>query len=75
MMNGNSITGNRRNIDHKRFKVYFDNKPETAIDAEKRICLTLKSSGQTIRLSENEAYDLVAELAKALKWGNTRRVH
>jgi hypothetical protein len=66
--------GNRKVIS-RRFKVYFDNKPRTAIDSEKRICLNLKSSGQIIRLSEDEAYDLVAELAKALKWGHNRKFH
>ena len=75
MYNGNIATDGNRKSSFRRFKVYFDNKPRTAVDSEKRICLGLKSSGQVIRLSEDEAYDLVAELAKALKWGHNRRVH
>ena len=75
MVNGNLISGIRRNSEPKRFKVYFDNKPQNAADSQKRVCLALKSTGQIIRLSETEAYDLMAELAKALKWGHNRRVH
>ena len=75
MVNGNIVSGNKRLQDSRRFKVYFDNKPQNAADAQKRVCLALKSTGQIIRLSETEAYDLMAEMAKALKWGHNRRVH
>ena len=75
MVNGNLISGNKRNNELRRFKVYFDNKPQTAADAQKRVCVALKSTGQIIRLSETEAYDMMAELAKALKWGHNRRSH
>ena len=75
MADGNTIAGSRKGGEYRRFKVYFDNKPRTAVDAEKRVCLALKSTGQIIRLSEEEAYDLVSELAKALKWGHSKRYH
>ena len=75
MVNGNFISGNKRSSDTKRFKVYFDNKPQNAADAQKKVCLALKSTGQIIRLSETEAYDLMAEIAKAFKWGQNRRVN
>ena len=75
MINGNVATDKKRHSDFRRFKVYFDNNPKTAVDSEKRVCLALKSTGQIIRLSEKEAYDLMAELVKALKWGHSRRVH
>ena len=75
MVNGNFIPGNKRSSETKRFKVYFDNKPKTAADAQKKVCLALKSTGQIIRLSETEAYDLMAEIAKALKWGHNQRIH
>lgn len=75
MINGNIATDKKRNSEFRRFKVYFDNNPRTAVDAEKRVCLALKSTGQVIRLSEQEAYDLLADMAKALKWGHSRRVH
>ena len=75
MVNSNFIPGNKRGNEMRRFKVYFDNKPKTAADAQKRVCLALKATGQIIRLSETEAYDMMAELAKALKWGHNRKVH
>lgn len=75
MLNGNSLHRDNKNSDFRRFKVYYDNRPPTAADAEKRVCLALKSTGQVIRLNEIEAYDLLSELAKALKWGHNRRHH
>jgi hypothetical protein len=75
MVNGNLLKRDGKFSDFRRFKVYYDNKPPTAADAEKRVCLALKSSGQVIRLSEIEAYDLMSELTKALKWGHSRRHH
>jgi hypothetical protein len=75
MVNGNLLHNDNKYGDFRRFKVYYDGKPPTAADAEKRVCLALKSTGQVIRLSEVEAYDLMAELVKALKWGHRRRHH
>ena len=76
MINGNISQTNRRNDGSaRRFKVYYDKRPPTAADADKRVCLSLKSTGQVIRLSDSEAYDLVAEIAKALKWGHRQRYH
>ena len=75
MINGNFTADKRKQNEIRRFKVYFDNNPKTAVDAEKRVCLALKSTGQVIRLSEKEAYDIVADLAKALKWGHSRKYH
>ncbi len=75
MISGNSHTGNNNIKIGKRFKVYYDNKPHTAADAQKRVCLELKSTGQIIRLNEAEAFDLMSELARAMKWGYDRRFH
>ena len=70
----NNFSGNRRG-EARRFKVYYDNKTPTAAGSDKRVCVALKSTGQIIRLSDVEAYDLLAELAKALKWGHRQRYH
>ncbi len=75
MVSGNNVIGNVSNREGKRLKVYYDNKPRTAADADKRVCLELKSTGQTIRLNEAEAFDLMSELARAMKWGYSRRFH
>lgn len=74
MVRDNETVGNRRG-EARRFKVYYDNRPPTAAEADKRVCVALKSTGQIIRLSDVEAYDLLAELAKALKWGHRQRYH
>ena len=74
MAKTNHISDNRRG-EARRFKVYYDNRPPTAAEADKRVCVALKSTGQIIRLSDVEAYDLLAELAKALKWGHRQRYH
>lgn len=75
MINGNMLQSGDRKGGGKRFKVYYDKRPPTAAEAEKRVCLALKSTGQVIRLSVAEAYDLLAELVKALKWGHRQRNH
>ena len=58
--------------DAKRFKVYYDNKPANHAEMDSRVCITLNSTGQVIRLNEAEAFDLVMDLSRALKWGHGR---
>ena len=67
MTNGNVIKNVYHNNDKRRFKVYYDRKPKTSVERDKRVCLVVNSSGQVIRLDEGETLDLIMELSKALK--------
>ena len=58
--------------ENRRVSVYYDSKPSNASETDKRICMVLKSSGQVIRFNENEAFDLMMEMTKALKWKANR---
>jgi hypothetical protein len=73
MTNGNVIrkvynSGN----DNKRVKVYYDRKPSTSIERDNRICMVLNSTGQTIRLNESDAFDLLLDMTKVLKEKHAR---
>jgi len=72
MANGNVIRNVYKNNDIRRIKVYYDRKPSTSVERDKRVCMVLTSSGQTIRLDEGETLDLMMELTKALKWKQQR---
>ena len=42
MINGNISADKKKHNEFRRFKVYFDNNPKTAVDAEKRVCLACR---------------------------------
>ena len=56
----------------RRFSVYCDKRPSNPAERDKPICMVLKSSGQIIRFDEREAFDLVMEFTKALRWKHLR---
>lgn len=67
MRNGNVIRKVYNDSNGKRLKVYYDRKPSTSSERDNRICMVLNSTGQTIRLNENDAFDLLLDITKVLK--------
>ncbi len=72
MANGSVLRKVYSASEPKRFKVYFDNKPSNHTEMDSRVCITLNSTGQVIRLNEAETFDLIMDLSRALKWGHGR---
>jgi hypothetical protein len=72
MHKNNVIKNVYPNNDSRRFKIFYDRKPTTSSERDKRICLVLKSSGQVLRFDEGETLDLIMDLSKALKWKQRR---
>ena len=72
MINGNVIRKVYNDNDTKRLKVYYDRKPSTSSERDNRICMVLNSTGQTIRLNENDAFDLLLDMTKVLKGKHAR---
>lgn len=72
MKNGNVIRNVYKGNDAKRLKVYYDRKPSTSSERDNRICMVLNSTGQTIRLSEGDAFDLLMDITKVLKAKHAR---
>jgi len=72
MANGNVIRKLYNNNDTKRLKVYYDRKPSTSVERDNRICVVLNSTGQTIRINENDAFDLLMDITKVLKGKHAR---
>lgn len=72
MKNGNVIRKVYNGNDAKRLKVYYDRKPSTSLERDNRICMVLNSTGQTIRLNENDAFDLMMDITKVLKAKHAR---
>ncbi len=71
--NRNGNTRNNPNLrDDSRITVYYDGKPSNSAEREKPICMVLKSSGQIIRFAETEAFDLLMDMTKALRWKHNR---
>jgi hypothetical protein len=68
MAKANIIRNVFKENDSKRFKIYYNSKPTNATEMDNRICINLKSTGQIIRINETEAYDMIVELTKALKF-------
>ena len=66
MGNPNFVRNIYRN-DDKRMTIYYDRKPSTSADRDRRICLKLASSGQIIRFSPKEALELIESMARVLK--------
>lgn len=67
MKNGNVIRNVYRNDEKRRLSVFYDRRPTTSAERDRRICLMLKSSGQVIRFSEAEALELVENISRTLK--------
>jgi hypothetical protein len=67
MKNGNIIQNVYSNEDKRRVSIYFDRRPTTSAERDRRVCLMLKSSGQVIRFSEAEALELIENISRTLK--------
>ena len=67
MRNGNVIHSINRDGDKRRLSIYYDRRPKTSAERDRRVCLLLKSSGQVIRFSEAEALDIIENMSRTLK--------
>jgi hypothetical protein len=67
MRNGNVIRNIYETGEKQRISIYYDRRPTTSAERDRRICMVLKSSGQVIRFSEAEALELVENVGKVLK--------
>ena len=63
---------NHNTKEQNRISVYYDGRPSNSKEREKPICMVLKSSGQVIRFNEKEAFDLLMDMTKALRWNHNR---
>jgi hypothetical protein len=67
MTNGNVIQKIYSSGDKRRLSIYYDRRPKTSAERDRRLCLLLKSSGQVLRFSEAEALELVENISRTLK--------
>lgn len=67
MRSGNVVHNVYDGGEKRRISIYYDRRPTTSAERDRRICMVLKSSGQVIRFSEAEALELVENVGKVLK--------
>ena len=75
MRNGNVIHNVYENSEKRRLSLFYDRRPKTSAERDRRVCLQLKSTGQIIRFSEAEALELVENVAKVLKRKHQKAWH